>query len=832
MTPDAPRPQSLPRNVPRPASTQGSTNTPLVTTVTSPQNTETGKDMEFHSTGSTTSQGSSISHRHNSVQSSHPRHFYSMIILRPVISDVPSFRHWLTQNFANYLSETFLDFFLKDMDYDGLIEWLDYLPYFNAQHMQQLLGPSNYDMFRGDLIALRLIWDFASNIFLDIPKITGVPYFIFLDYRGAHLEYFEANTPPGIMSIESTKPSQSENYWNVLLPKPNLTDIPQFRKWLSTYFSSWMPDYFLNSLFRDLEPDEMDTLIEFTSSFDPKKLFDDIKKENYDRFRNQIIELRLIMEFVMRIFIAHPELPIKGVPYQLFLDFREINLEYFATSTPYGYTLSDLPRRSSSSPRHVHFARSENLIRSPRSDRSNRPERPTGIQRPNRFGRSNGSNQMSDSPCGSSFHSLHRRRLRQMYYRSTPVLVPQMKEERSDEEESESGISSEEREPKSRFSPIPVQDPKSSEPFEFLPTEASLNYSNSGSPTSQSHESERFSNSGINEKLDPTHDRALQTEDVYNNAHFGGGQQPHNDVLITSTIVDEQDFQAFIQVSPTPVANCDQDAIPSPTERVLSVEKGSDSLFIHDKNEHHLDISRLPITPPNSSSPDSGNSQLNLFPNKPHTNESSETISKYFNDLSVINEEENCNKINPTILNVNEEDLEDKDDENQPCNTPIHHQEKGSTFTPDTPSVEKGSVVKSYEVDSIDQEIFYDCNWAIDFNDQDSFYDCLSVASTNSIEETVSSQEFFDCFQENHQDYCQDIKSSEVPRSAYFKVIFNEDMFFKIPLLFVKQNDILPANCCLNPAKMVPTRLKKTQPVQESVPRVRFKWNYLNQLRQ
>ena len=81
------------------------------------------------------------------------------------------------------------------MAYDGLIEWLDYLPYFNAQHMQQLLGPSNYDMFRGDLIALRLIWDFASNIFpQNIPKITGVPYFIFLDYRGVHLEYF-AETP-------------------------------------------------------------------------------------------------------------------------------------------------------------------------------------------------------------------------------------------------------------------------------------------------------------------------------------------------------------------------------------------------------------------------------------------------------------------------------------------------------------------------------------------------------------------------------------------------------------------------------------------------------------
>ena len=331
-----------------------------------------------------------------------------------------------------------------------------------------------------------------------------------------------------------------------------------------------------------------------------------------------------------------------------------------------------------------------------------------------------------------------------------------MKEERSDEEESESGISSEERETKSRFSPIPVPNPESSKPSEFLPTEASPKYSSSESPTSHSRESERFSNSGNNEKQDPKHDRALQKKDLQNNAHFGGGQQPHNDIVIMSSIVNEQDFQAFIPVSPTPVENCDQDAIPSPTERVLSVEKGSDSLFIHDKNEHHLDISRLPITPSNSPSPDSGNSQLNLFPNKPHPNESSETISKYFNDLSVINEEENCNKINPIILGVKEEDLEDKDNENQPCNTPIHHQEKGSTFTPDTPSMEKGSVVKSYEVDSSDQEIFYDCNWAIDFNDQDSFYDCLSVASTNSIEETLSSQEFFDCFQENHQDYCWD----------------------------------------------------------------------------
>ena len=315
---------------------------------------------------------------------------------------------------------------------------------------------------------------------------------------------------------------------------------------------------------------------------------------------------------------------------------------------------------------------------------------------------------------------------------------------------------------------------------------------------------------------------------------LGGGQQPHNDIVIMNKVVDEQDFKAFIQVSPTSVENCDQDAIPSPTERVLSVEKGSDSLFIHDKNEHHLDISLSPVTPPNSSSLDSGNSQLNLFPNKCPTKESSETIPKYFNDLSSIQEEENSTKIIPTISNVHEEDLEDKDDENQSCKPPTHHQEKGSNFTPDTSSVEKGRIAKSSEIDSINQDVLYNCNWAIDFNDQDSLYDCLSVANTNSIEENISSQELFDYFQENHQDYCQDIKSSEVPSLAHYKVIFDEDMSsvlhsLKVPLLFVKQTDILPANCCLNPAKMVPTRLKKTQPVQDSVPRVRFKWNCLHE---
>ena len=57
-------------------------------------NSISSRKLEEHDFSSTTrppTRNKSIAHAHNNVQSSHPRHLYSVIIPRPVISDVPSF---------------------------------------------------------------------------------------------------------------------------------------------------------------------------------------------------------------------------------------------------------------------------------------------------------------------------------------------------------------------------------------------------------------------------------------------------------------------------------------------------------------------------------------------------------------------------------------------------------------------------------------------------------------------------------------------------------------------------------------------------------------------
>ena len=91
VTPETPHSQSPPRSVSRPASTH-STHTPLVTTVTSPQNSTSGDDLDFHSTGSTTSRGSSISHALNSTRTSRTSQSGTIMLPRPNMSDVPHFR--------------------------------------------------------------------------------------------------------------------------------------------------------------------------------------------------------------------------------------------------------------------------------------------------------------------------------------------------------------------------------------------------------------------------------------------------------------------------------------------------------------------------------------------------------------------------------------------------------------------------------------------------------------------------------------------------------------------------------------------------------------------
>ena len=123
----------------------------------SPQSSKL-EELEFHSTSIHSSRSSSLNHAQNSLRSSRSLNSHILSIprpiLRPVITNVLSFRHWHTCNFAYYLSEIFWDFLVEDMTSDDMHSLLGYLPYFDAQDVQQFIRTSNYDKFRGDFIEL------------------------------------------------------------------------------------------------------------------------------------------------------------------------------------------------------------------------------------------------------------------------------------------------------------------------------------------------------------------------------------------------------------------------------------------------------------------------------------------------------------------------------------------------------------------------------------------------------------------------------------------------------------------------------------------------------
>ena len=144
----------------------------------------------------------------------------------------------------------------------------------------------------------------------------------------------------GLKSIKSSKSSKSEGYWLVTLPRPNMQNVPQFREWLAVNFAAWMSQDFLDFLFEGIADNELDVIINFILSFNPRILFNNIGRDKYEKYRDPIIELRLIFEFVMKLFT--PDYPITALPYQLYLDYRERHLERFERTTPYGIMLSEV----------------------------------------------------------------------------------------------------------------------------------------------------------------------------------------------------------------------------------------------------------------------------------------------------------------------------------------------------------------------------------------------------------------------------------------------------------------------------------------------------------
>jgi hypothetical protein len=116
----------------------------------------------------------------------------------------------------------------------------------------------------------------------------------------------------------------------------------------------------------------------------------------------------------------------------------------------------------------------------------------------------------------------------------------------------------------------------------------------------------------------------------------------------------------------------------------------------------------------------------------------------------------------------------------------------------------------------------------VDFNDHDSFYSCVSVLSTIPAEETVMGEEFFECSSLNHH-HVHDTQLDKPPCSVLYKVSFTENTpcpvfcAFKIPLFYVIQRNLSRLTCPSNPAKTLPTVERKTEPVQDSIPRVKMK---------
>ena len=90
---------------------------------------------------------------------------------------------------------------------------------------------------------------------------------------------------------------------------------------------------------------------------------------------------------------------------------------------------------------------------------------------------------------------------------------------------------------------------------------------------------------------------------------------PINDTVVLSNVVDIQDFKIDVQEPFTAQKLPPSTTTSSPTDKVHSVNKGSDSFFNHDKNEHtEPSPSLIPLTVPQD--PCSGNTQLYLFQTK------------------------------------------------------------------------------------------------------------------------------------------------------------------------------------------------------------------------
>jgi hypothetical protein len=176
-----------------------------------------------------------------------------------------------------------------------------------------------------------------------------------------------------------------------------------------------------------------------------------------------------------------------------------------------------------------------------------------------------------------------------------------------------------------------------------------------------------------------------------------------------------------------------------------------------------------------------------------------------------------------TVPSLSEENTEDIDDPSQSQDLLTPHHDKGSACAPEACLVEKESTVESPAEKGSVLEFP-----EIDLSDQESFYDCISSMSTIPTEGTVPNEEFFEC-SSVLSPHVPDVQCDKVPCSVHIKVTLSKNtpcpVFydFKIPLLFVKQGDLPCLTRPWNPAQILPTVEKKTEPVQDPIPRVKLK---------
>ena len=128
--------------------------------------------------------------------------------------------------------------------------------------------------------------------------------------------------------------NHSQNSHIMAIPRPDLNSVPIFRKWLEhNFMPSYLTGQFLDFLIIHKRCTDMNSLLTFLTFFNASDVHDILGKTIYQEYRHELIELRVIWDFIQNVFPAF--LPnLKGVPWSVFLNHREKVLEKFEQDTP------------------------------------------------------------------------------------------------------------------------------------------------------------------------------------------------------------------------------------------------------------------------------------------------------------------------------------------------------------------------------------------------------------------------------------------------------------------------------------------------------------------